>query len=152
MSSTTSPWRVHEDGESESDICSCCGSRTRSVWGNVSDAQEIRAVYLARWTDHPKHPPLVLLISAGNWADDKAPEKRWAVGLECRADRGYQESRLIDASTTPWGDQPYLGFKLQRDQVIDTPLAEYVFAMADAIFASDERLSSFLSAQAAGAS
>ena len=53
---------VSVTSESHGD-CDCCGNRTRTVWGEVLDADEAVAVYFVQWTvGAPSHWPNFDLI------------------------------------------------------------------------------------------
>lgn len=120
--------------------CDCCGTETRRVWGFVSDAGEVLAAYYVGWTlDRPDHSARFELI-LGRWGDEAgAGDRAWVV-LEHRVVEGEGAFRVVDAPLPDDGKAELAAAALKRDEVIGTPLAAQVFAIADAIFMKDARL------------
>jgi hypothetical protein len=132
--------RTEALGES-SGQCECCGNESRCVWGIVFDDDVATAAYWMHWT--PRHLPeegANLDLVVGRWGDDATSEDRMAIALLHRQQAdGTPALMVIDAADRPSRDR-LAGRALSREDVIGTPLAGRVFALADAIYANDDRI------------
>ena len=132
--------RTEALGES-SGRCECCGNESRCVWGIVFDDDVATAAYWMQWT--PRHlleEGANLDLVVGRWGENATSEDRMAIALLHRQQAdGTPALMVIDAADRPSRDR--LAAKtLSRDDVIGTPLARRVFALADAIYANDDRI------------
>ena len=83
---------------------------------------------------------MILLVSAGGWGEGSSGSDCAAVGLRCRIVESRTEFMVVDAESTPWGNEELLGEKLTRDQVLGTRLSKLAFQLVDEVVAQDERL------------
>ena len=126
-------------GESDG-RCDCCGNRTRTIWGGLADASGARAAYFVQWTvGQPQHMPYVDLI-LGQWGDDTGPQDRVLVSLCYRPQPGGGTFTVVSGQGRPGDDRKLCGQALAREEVIGTPLAADVFALADALWLTEPRI------------
>jgi len=133
---------VETDGTSDSGPCECCGNMGRTVWGYLYDSGRPIAAYYVQWTlgriDHGAHIDLV----TGTWGGQSSPKDRSVVAVTFRWMSSVPQFMIIDAQERPAAKAGSLAASAKRrDEVIGTPLASNVFAMLDAIWHSDERIS-----------
>jgi hypothetical protein len=77
----------------------------------------------------------------GKWGHGSTPEDRSIVALAYRIINGQPEFMVIDAAGRPIAKSGELSKRpLRRDEVIGTPLAKEAFAMVDAIWIGDDRI------------
>ena len=120
--------------------CSCCGNMSRTIWGFVHTPDATIAAYFVQWTlNNPENGANFDLI-IGHWGEKSEPNQRQAVSVEYRVFDGHGSFMVIEASTRPVASNKLAGEILSREQVIDKPVAERAFAIADAIFMRDERV------------
>ncbi len=137
-------WRslqLEPTGSHDGGPCEHCGHLSRTVWGYVHAGGETIAAYFVQWTlDRPDHGANFDLV-LGNWDEsESAPGRRQflrrAVALEYRP-AGFM---VIDAASRPIAQPSLAEVVLSRAQVVGQPIAEQVFAIADAVFAGDPRI------------
>lgn len=139
-------YEVEPDADLVSGVCDCCGNVSRKITGFVHENDATISGYSLHWTvgcfpDHPANIDLVM----GHWGEAASSEQRFLVSLlltlrDCRPD-----VLVIDAGDRPIARQHELVSRaLRRDQVIGTPLATEVFALIDAIFLDDPRVTEVL--------
>lgn len=120
--------------------CDCCGNQTCTIWGGLSDASGARAAYFVRWTvGQPQHLPYVDLI-LGLWGEGTGPQDRVLVSLCYRPQPGGGSFMVVSATGRPGDDRKLCGRALEREEVIGTPLAQEVFALADALWLTEPRI------------
>jgi hypothetical protein len=131
---------VETMGES-SGHCDCCGNKSRCVWGMVSDGDSAVAAYWMHWTvSHLTEPGANLDLILGRWGDSASAEDRVVVSLLHRQQPdGSPALMVIDAADRPAAKGELSRTALARTDVIGTPLAAQVFAIADAIYEQDDR-------------
>jgi hypothetical protein len=136
-------WRtlqVEPTGSKDFGPCSCCGNMSRTVWGFVHSPSSTLAAYFVQWTlNSPQHGANFDLI-IGAWGEDVTAEDRQAISLEYRVFEHGGEFMVIDSDTRPVADPSMVKEALRRDQVVGKPLAQHVFAIADAVFVKEERI------------
>jgi hypothetical protein len=74
----------------------------------------------------------------GQWTDESTTEDRQLVALAYRVTAKGAGFMVIDAKKRD--DDELVSKALKRDDVIGTPLADEVFALADAVYLNDPRL------------
>ncbi len=133
-----------EPTEESGGFCDCCGNQTRSVCGYVHEAGGgTLASYFVHWTvdksieDHPANFDLIY----GAWGDGTSKADRYAISLVHFETDGVPGVSVVDASDRPTASSELVGAALSREEVLDTPLAQQVFAIFDAVLLQDDRLS-----------
>jgi hypothetical protein len=130
---------VEPDGETESGPCSCCGTRTKTLWGFIHNGDETIAAYFVSWTlGHQKRDGATFEFIIGQWTEESTAEDRQLVALAYRVTAKGAGFIVIDAKKRD--DDELVSKALTRDDVIGTPLADEVFALADAVYLNDPRL------------
>ena len=129
-----------EPANGEDGVCDCCGTTTRRVGGFVSCRGKAVAAYFVGWTlDKPDHGAAFDLI-VGAWGETTGPSDRSAVFLGYRVVDGSGAFMVVARPGSPVAMSELSGSVLGREQVIGTPLAHQVFAVADAVFMKDPRV------------
>ena len=130
---------VNEDSVFSSDLCECCGQRTHSLSGWLSDSTGTIAAYLMYWTEsRPDHNANIDLV-IGKWGDSASPTDRKGASLiyNC-AGGGFM---VIDAASRPFSSsQDLFTLALSREDIIGTSFAAELFRMTDAIWQQDTRI------------
>jgi NAD(P)H-hydrate repair Nnr-like enzyme with NAD(P)H-hydrate dehydratase domain len=97
------------------------------------------AAYFVTWTqqrpDHPASFDLVL----GTWGASTTKQDRQAVALDYRIIEGSPQFMVVDAEGRLAANE-LADAALKRSEVVGTPLAGEVFALIDAIYLGDLRL------------
>jgi hypothetical protein len=133
MHLTVTPWKE------SSGTCDCCGRTSRTVWGDISAADQTLAVYYVQWAvgsaDH--NPNFDLII--GTWGEGADPKRRCLVSLvyQPRHQGGFM---VIDGESRPANTPSLCGRALKRAEVIGTALAKEAFQFVDAIWLHDSRI------------
>ena len=133
-------FRVEALGES-SGHCECCGNESRCVWGLVYTADVAAAAYWMHWTPgHLDEQGANLDLVIGRWGDKTVPEDRVAISLLHRQQVGGTPALMvIDSAERPIAFGGLAAKAARRNEVIGTPLSDYVFALTDAIYEHDKR-------------
>jgi hypothetical protein len=76
----------------------------------------------------------------GAWGDSSTPEQRGAVSLKYGIGDGASGFAIVDGADRSITNSKLVGRSFTRAEVINTPLAGQVFAIADAVFMTDPRL------------
>jgi hypothetical protein len=129
-------------GSNDYGPCKCCGNMSRRVWGFLVDGGATVAVYYVHWTigrvDHGASINLII----GRWGAETTRDDRAAVAVAFRIVQGEPQFMVVDAASRSEAKTSSLAANaLQRTQVIGTPVAQRIFAMLDAIWLSDNRIS-----------
>ncbi|MFC5500217.1 hypothetical protein ACFPOE_21925 [Caenimonas terrae] len=99
------------------------------------------AVYFVQWTlGAPEHTPNIDLV-LGKWGDGVEAQERVLVSLLYRPAPSGGSFMVIDGEGRHSNRQAICGRGLGRAEVIGTPLAGEVFALVDAIWLTDPRIS-----------
>ena len=125
-------------GDKLMDTCPCCGNRTRSVWGTVSDTNQIIAAYFVRWTPNHKDKGASFDLIVGLWGDDSSKMDRLAVSLDYRCCDG--SFMVVNANDRDRKFDDLAAKSLAREEVVGHPIATRVYAIIDAIIMKDERV------------
>ena len=109
----------------------------------VYDGEAAVAAYWMQWTvGHLDEPGANLDLVLGRWGDSATASDRAAVALLHRQQSdGSGALMVIDSRDRPCANGDIAATALARGDVIGSPLATQVFAIADAIFEQDERIS-----------
>ena len=117
--------------------CECCGKVSKHVWGELSCADRVQAVYSLHWTvGAPDHLPNIDLI-LGPWGDGTKPSDRFLVAMTYRPQHGGGPVTIVDGDGRPANDSSICGKALARAEVIGRPIAEEVFELVDALWLTE---------------
>ena len=122
--------------------CECCGDLSRLASDMVRLDAEPYAVYQVHWTNRQvgRHGAEFYII-LGQWGDGTTAADKFAVALHFFVESDRFGFMVVDADQTPMASHPLVGRALPRESVIDTPLAQEVFKLVDAIWLEDENIS-----------
>jgi hypothetical protein len=122
--------------------CECCGDLSLLASGMVRLDDEPYAVHQVHWTTQQvaRHGAEFYLI-LGRWGDGTTAADKFAVALHFFVESDRFGFMVVDADQTPMASHPLVGRALPRESVIDTPLAQEVFKLVDAIWLEDENIS-----------
>jgi hypothetical protein len=118
--------------------CKCCGSESRTVWGNISLDGAMVACYFVHWTraQTEHYPNLDFLI--GSWGDN-AKNDRVLVSWLYSASR--QQFMVIDSGSRPAARSELCSQALTRAQVLASPeLLQKAKGVLDAVWLGDKRI------------
>jgi hypothetical protein len=136
---------IDPTGSNDSGICDCCGRSSRTVWGQALTDNQCVAAYFVHWTlGHVSDRGANIDLIIGEWGEATTAEHRSAVALAYRLTEDGPSVMVIDANDRPVSRSPLIGQALRRNDVIGTPLAQNVFAIADTILAHDDRVAELL--------
>ena len=129
-------------GNESTATCDCCGRTSKTMWGYVSDSSGATvAVYYVQFTvGAPEHFPNVDLI-LGEWGDGASAKDRVLVSLLFRPSSEGGSFMVIDPGGRPADSRELCGRALRRAEVIESPLAQEVFSVVDAIWLTEPRIS-----------
>lgn len=138
------PLSIQPLGSHETGVCPCCGSISRIVWGAVRDDDVCVAIYHVHWTAeqvarHGANFDLVLAFEG----DDTKLEDRCFVALAYRLFSTGPSFMIIDANERSYANGQ-AGHVLTRNDVIGTEIARAAFAVVDAIWLGDGRISELI--------
>jgi hypothetical protein len=99
------------------------------------------AAYQVHWTSRQvaRHGAEFYII-LGRWGDDTSAADRFAIALHFFIEPDRFGLTVVDADQTPIASHPLVGQALPRESVIDSPLAQDVFKLVDAIWLDDENV------------
>src|SRR2546430_6538140 len=119
--------------------CECCGDVSQLASGMVRLNDDSYAAYQVHWTTHQvaRHGAEFYII-LGKWGDGTTAIDRFAVALHFFIDADSFGFTVVDANQTPIASHPLVGRALSRESVINTPLAQEIFNLVDAIWLEDE--------------
>jgi hypothetical protein len=120
--------------------CDTCGHETRVFRGYIRQHGSAFGVYLARYTDsHPEYGAS-LAISLRGWGEGNDPGLKECIALEWRVTETGPECVVVDATTSPWGGEAFLGRMLSGEEALNSGRAQEAFLVSDAIWLADARL------------
>ncbi len=129
---TATPWNESEQ------VCDCCGKRSRTFWGDVSESDRTLAVYYVHYTcGSVEHPQLIDFI-VGQWGEGARAEDRVLVTLAYRPSGG--DLMVVDAVGRPASKGDLCGRALKCEEVVGTALATEIFILVDVVFLQDARM------------
>ena len=133
---------IEPTGAKDTGVCACCGRESRVVWGYARSGESGLAAYYVHWTlGHVPEQGANIDLIIGKWGEDASAEDREAVAIAYRSMETGPSMMVIDAAQRPLARNiDLVGRALHREDVIGTPLAEHVFAIADAILEQDVRV------------
>jgi hypothetical protein len=122
--------------------CSCCGNMTERVWGYVHEGDTTVAAYFVEWTPGHADRAASFDLIIGKWGPEASEVDRQGVALAFRHLQTGPAFMIVDAADRPIGVSSLIREALSREQVLGMPIAERVFAICDAIYLQDRRVSS----------
>ena len=134
---------IYEDAEIwDGAPCSCCGASTSHISGVVTQDGDTIALYHVQWSkghvsDHGAHFHFVL----GDFSPPALQGDRFGVFLHYFVDGSQFGFTVCDAADSKLARDPLVGDCLTREEVLASPLADEVFAITDAVWLADTRLS-----------
>ena len=120
--------------------CACCGKRSRTFWGDLSDANGPRAVYYVHHTMKvldDAHAPLIDIV-VGPWGESAKAQDRILATIACHP--GGAGVMVVDAAGRPLDTRDVCGRALARQESVGTPFANELFAYVDTIMLQDTRM------------
>jgi hypothetical protein len=132
-----------ELNDERSSVCDCCGGTTTTLSRWVSKDDSAFALYLARFSDNHPDRSIVLLVSIEGWGTDDA-SGRFSVALEMRVLESGPAVMVVDAATSPWADESFLGQMLDRPTALAHAAIKDVFAITDRMVLDDPPLRAYL--------
>lgn len=118
--------------------CECCGDISRLASGMVRLNDEPYALYQVHWTNsHIVKHGAEFYIILGEFGEGTTAADKFAVALHFFVESDRFGFMVVDADKTTISSHPLVGRALSREDVIDTPLAEEVFELVDAIWLED---------------
>jgi hypothetical protein len=133
--------KLQTAGSKDFGPCSCCGHDSRTVWGYLQSAERTEAAYFVQWTlgrvdEEGAHFDFIV----GKWGDGTSSDDRASVSLEFRRTDQGPQFMVIDSATRPVATNELVGRALSREEVIGTTLSQRVFALVDAVWLGDDRI------------
>jgi hypothetical protein len=121
--------------------CKCCGDLSLVASGMMRLDAEPYAAYQVHWTTHQvaRHGAEFYII-LGQWGDSTTSADRFAIALHFFIGPDKCGFMVVDADQTPMASHPLVGRALPREMVVNTPLAQEVFKLVDAIWLADENI------------
>jgi hypothetical protein len=136
---------IDPTGSNDTGVCDCCGRSSRTVWGQAYADDRCVAAYFVHWTlGHVPDRGANIDLIIGEWGEAANSDRRSAISLAYRLTESGPSMMVIDANTRPISRSPLVGQAMCRKEVIDTPLAQNAFAIADAVLAQDNRVAELL--------
>jgi hypothetical protein len=132
-----------ELNDEKSSACDCCGGTTTTLSRWVYKDDSAFALYLARFSDTHPDRTIAVLLSIGGWGTDNA-SGRFSVALEMRVLESGPAVMVVDAATSPWADESFLGQMLDRPTALAHRAIKDVFAITDRMVLDDPPLRAFL--------
>lgn len=121
-------------------ICKCCGRKSKTIWGDLSDSEITQAVYFVQWiVDAPEHLTNIDLVM-GRWGEDAGPDNRILVSLLFQPGNDGGSFMIIDGEGRPADSRTLCKRALRRAEIIGTPMASEVFGLVDALWLTEPRL------------
>ena len=131
-------------------LCECCGGESRTASGLVYDDDgHPTAAYFVHWTlgRVDSHGAMFDLI-VGEWGESATSAGRSAVAVAIRIAPEGPSFMIVDATDRPVAESELVGHVLSRGEVVDTPLAQEVFRIVDAIWLHDSRIAEIVESAA----
>lgn len=133
---------VEPSGFKDFGSCPCCGRSTRRVWGLVNREKSTLASYFVEWTlGHMADRGANFDFIIGKWGADTSASDRFSASLSYRILESGPSFMIIDSDVRPIARSTLVGRALKRIDAIDNPVSVEIFAIADAVFVGDERIS-----------
>jgi hypothetical protein len=125
-------------------VCPRCGQRSTRLTRFVSRDDDAYAIYYAAFCEHHSRSFVDVLVGIGDWAEDASPASRVSFYLRIRSRPEQFEVTVCDASESPWGDIPFVGRTLTRDEALAHPEIQEIFHITDHIVTEDTPVVEYL--------
>jgi hypothetical protein len=120
--------------------CDCCGGTSKTIRGDLSIDDHALAVYYVSWTTGaPEHKPRIDFV-VGAWGEGTDPAQRVLISLLFRPASDGGSFMVVDADDKLATYRKVCGRAMRRAEVLGTPLGQEIFALVDALWASDPRI------------
>lgn len=121
--------------------CECCGDISHLATGMVRLDDEPYALYQVHWTKNQivKHGAEFYVV-LGKFGERTTAADKFAVALHYFIEPDRSGFSVVDADKTAIASHPLVGRALARADVVDTPLAQEVFDLIDAIWLEDKNI------------
>ncbi len=127
---------VDEERNVSETVCEHCGEPRVSVSGSLLRDGGLLAFYFASCYHHDGHEVWIDIVHSSDW--DAEDQQRMTFG--CRvgpvSNSPTFASTMVDAAAA-WGDVPFFGRKLSRDQAMAHPWREEFWSHSDFILVND---------------
>lgn len=124
--------------------CPHCGEESMTVWGWVSKADAVHAVYYANLMTGHQEASARLTISIGGWGEEDNLAKRTWVLIEARPIGESYEMMVREPEESLYNGETMLGRPLARTAALNSPMKDEFFAVADFIAFNDPAVKSYL--------
>ncbi|MGZ3417820.1 MAG: hypothetical protein ACXWUG_25925 [Polyangiales bacterium] len=131
-----------ERGSESVDRCGCCGKRSHTIRGFLSEDGPV-GVYFAGYTEGHEERIGTLIVSLGDWSEEATPASRVAFVTKVRVLDGQPQVMLVDPEDSPWDDIEILGRLLTREEALAHPMKATCFHAIDHILAEDDRFTRY---------
>ena len=118
----------------------CCGKQSKTTWGNLEDSSGAKVIYFFQWTVNDRYHMPCFDIVLGPWGDGTAPSDHVLVSLQYQSRPGGGSFMVAGGKGRRADDRNLCGRAPERADVIGTPLANDVFAFADAVWLTEPRI------------
>ncbi|HTK85178.1 MAG TPA: hypothetical protein VL625_08840 [Patescibacteria group bacterium] len=120
--------------------CPCCGNMTERIWGYAERDGIAVAAYFVEWTPGHDEQEANFDLVLGKWGENTSASDRQAVAIAFRHLKSGPSFMVINAKERQISTNALVGEALSREQVINNPISEIVFAVCDSIFLQDQRI------------
>ncbi len=124
--------------------CDCCGHESRLFRGFVYQDDAAHGVYVCYYTARHSELGVSMAISLGGWGENADPSNKECILLEWRKMDAGPACRVVDFVAESWVDERLLGRVISRDESMASGRASEAFAVSDAVWLVDQRLSDAL--------
>jgi hypothetical protein len=121
--------------------CDGCGHETRTFRGLVYEDGEAFGIYVAAYTDGHPELGVSMAVSMRGWGEGVDPLTKECVALEWRNAENGPGVVVVDGEHSTWANEVALGRLSSRAVALSSGIAEEAFAISDAVWVADERLS-----------
>lgn len=135
--------------------CNCCGFPMTRLDRTVRLDGRTVAHYHAEFTEHPKHPPVVMLdLTLEHTEGESGSEERLRFPITLRFHEGRDAFavRLHEAASWPWRDtaaEKLLGKLIDRKDALAHPRIQEVYSLMNLVVENDMPIRQYLLGPAA---
>ena len=128
-----------ELGRASVNRCDCCGKRSHTLRGFVSNDGRAYAAYLAAYTEGHETREGTLLVSIGDWGENGKPGDRTSVCMKVRRIGGRPQVMVVGPRGCPWRDVGVFGAILEREAALARSDIRDYFHTVDHLLEADDR-------------
>lgn len=131
-----------EQSDQSGGHCDCCGKETVRVNGDVFHGEEFVSIYTVAWTKGQRSHGAEFSFIFGGWGEGTTPMDRSVILLDfyCSHERGFGFGIADDVLQRRGNLKEFASNSLDRDALIGSPFASYLFAVSDAVYMKETRL------------